>query len=50
MAIQGIKAQYEQRGPVPQDVIHAVAFEPAAPAAGRCWWPCWPRPSIRRTC
>lgn len=35
MAIQGIKAQYEQRGPVPQDVIGAVAFEPAAPGPGQ---------------
>lgn len=35
MATQGIKAQYEQRGPVPQDVIHAVPFEPAAPGPGQ---------------
>ncbi|PTT91451.1 alcohol dehydrogenase [Pelomonas sp. HMWF004] len=35
MATQGIKAQYEQRGPVPQDVIHAVAFEPPAPGPGQ---------------
>lgn len=35
MNIRGIKAQYEQRGPVPQDVIHAVAFEPPAPGAGQ---------------
>lgn len=35
MSIPGIKAQYEQRGPVPHDVIHAVPFEPAAPGAGQ---------------
>lgn len=35
MTIQGIKAQYEQRGPVPQDVIHAVPFDVPAPAAGQ---------------
>ena len=31
MALSGIKAQYAQRGPVPQDLIEPVAFEPVAP-------------------
>lgn len=35
MAIHGIKAVYEQRGPVPQDVIGAVSFEPPAPGPGQ---------------
>lgn len=35
MAIQGIKGQYEQRGPVPQDVIQAVPFELPALGAGQ---------------
>jgi len=35
MAIQGIKALYEQRGPVPQDVIKAVSFDVPAPGAGQ---------------
>lgn len=33
--MQGIKSVYEQRGPVPQDVIKAVPFEPPEPAAGQ---------------
>lgn len=35
MTIAGLKAQYAQRGPVPQDVIEPVAFEPAAPGPGQ---------------
>lgn len=35
MAIQGIKSLYEQRGPVPQDVIGAVPFDVPEPAAGQ---------------
>jgi len=34
-AIQGIKAQYDQRGPVPQDVIQALPFELPAPGLGQ---------------
>ena len=30
-----IRAQYERRGPVPQDVIHAVELETPQPAAGQ---------------
>ena len=30
-----LKAQYETRGPVPQDVIHAVPFTPPPLAAGQ---------------
>jgi NADPH:quinone reductase-like Zn-dependent oxidoreductase len=30
-----LKAQYETRGPVPQDVIHAVPFDAPAPGAGQ---------------
>ena len=30
-----LRAQYERRGPVPRDVIRAVAFEPAPLAAGQ---------------
>ena len=29
-----LKAQYQQRGPVPQDVIEAVELQLPAPAAG----------------
>ena len=30
-----LRAQYRQRGPVPQDVIHAVELDTPQPAAGR---------------
>ena len=29
-----LRAEYQQRGPVPQDVIEAIEFELPAPAAG----------------
>ena len=30
-----LKAQYQHRGPVPQDVIEAIEFQLPAPAAGQ---------------
>ncbi|RTL38914.1 MAG: alcohol dehydrogenase [Burkholderiales bacterium] len=35
MTIAGLKAQYALRGPVPQDVIEPIAFEPTAPGPGQ---------------
>jgi trans-2-enoyl-CoA reductase len=33
--MNAVKAMYEQRGPVPQDVIRPVSFTLPAPAAGQ---------------
>ena len=49
--MQALKAQYEQRGPVPQDVIKPVPFDTPALAPGQALVAASrPRRSTRRTC